>query len=313
MNPTDTLAAHRPTDDDLLTAWPASDRYAVWSSLKGRLASDLAPVARRGSLHNPARRRLRRWVIAGAAASAVAVALTMGPALLGPDGSASAQAVSQLVTSAKLSTAVVIPPGKYLHMTIADRQTSPDPNMVTTRGTMESWTADDGRLWRRDVRGDRVEYYSFSAWPAAAPLDFTPRGTAAMPTDPKALFEVLDRSVQGSSSHHEAIFVAIGDMIRLGFVPPAVRAAAIEVAASLPEVKATRADGQTTLTFGDDSIRRGVLNSLIFDSATAALIGERATSQQDDFTYTSSITIYGLVDAVPAEVRERSACQGVCN
>ena len=62
MNPTDTLGAHRPTDDDLLTAWPASDRYAVWSSLKGRLASDLAPVARRGSLHNPARRRLRRWV-----------------------------------------------------------------------------------------------------------------------------------------------------------------------------------------------------------------------------------------------------------
>ena len=311
MNPTDTLAAHRPTDDDLLTAWPASDRYAVWSSLKGRLASDLAPVERRGSLQNPAHRRLRRWVIAGAAASAVAVALSMGPALLGPDGNASAQAVSQLVTSAKLSTAVVIPEGKVLHLRVEDDQHSTSPSTNTGRRTLESWIATDGHTWRRDVEnnGD-VQYYLFAPRWSGDGIDRSPAGVASLPSESSTLLALLDGKVTGANSHHEAIFFAVGDLVRLGYVTPAVRAAAIEAAAGLPEVTAVRESGRTTLSFSDDSMRKGVVQSLVFDSATAALLAERTTATQDDFVYNSTTTIQAIVDAVPTEVIERAQPSG---
>lgn len=123
-----------------------------------------------------------------------------------------------------------------------------------------------------------------------------------MPTEPDAFRALLDSTVQGSNSHEEAIFVAIGDLTRLGNVPPAVRAAAVTVATQLPHVTTTREGDRITVAFRDDAIRSGMTRALVSDAASSALVAERVTADRDGFTYASTTTVSGLVDAVPAEV-----------
>lgn len=303
MNPLATLTAHRPTDGDLLQAWPVAARERAWTAVQAQLTSAPSISGKTGQ------RPRRRWLAAGAAAAALALTISLAPALLSPDDATSAQAVQQLVTSAQRSTAQVIPAGAFLHMIITDHQTSTMPGQPNTSSIQESWTASDGRVWRKDVRAGETAYYEFPAWPDAAPLDITPAGTAAMPTNQEALLQYLDSRVRGSSSRHEAIFVAIGDMTRQGFVPPGVRAASIKVAAGLPEVTATRDGSTTVLSFADDTIRAGIVQSLIFDSDTAALIGERTTATQHDFVYTSTIKITGIVDTIPTAITANAVTQ----
>jgi hypothetical protein len=57
-------------------------------------------------------------------------------------------------------------------------------------------------------------------------------GTAAeLPEDAADLRAYLDRTVSGSNSHGEAIFVAITDSVQSNLLPPKTLAAALEVLA----------------------------------------------------------------------------------
>ena len=51
-----------------------------------------------------------------------------------------------------------------------------------------------------------------------------------------ALEASVRASAQGSNSADEAVFVALGDLLRLGYADPALRAAAIDVLAGIPGV-----------------------------------------------------------------------------
>jgi len=303
-HPLDLLTAARPTDDSLETTWTGSRSEASLASMQ-RLAESDGKQAHATRM-SPRRRSARRWVALGAAAAVAAVALSIAPTVLSDKTGDSASAASQLVTSARLSTSPVIPDGKFLHMVVQQDQSSSDPATNPGRSTLESWTAADGRVWRRDVRGSHVQLHAFPAF-SEGPIDFSPAGSGRLPTDPEALRRLLDARVQGSSSHNEAVFVALGDVLRMGYVPAAARAAAIEVAAGLPEVTVTRTDSETTLSFIDEEIRPGQVQALVFNSATAGLVREQTTATRDAYRFTSRIEVSEVVDALPDEVTAGTA------
>ncbi|SRR5580765_1467291 len=304
-DPIDTLAAHRPLTAD----WSPDDREATVERL---LAAAAAPTASRMPVARPSRRDAaprpvrRRFVLAGVAAAAAGT-LVIGLPLASDWTAPKASAVEQLVASAQRSHALVIPQGWYLHMVVHARQHMPsaDDPMDGVPWVEESWTGADGRVWRHDTQGTHMDNYAFPAL-TGGPIDYTPKGVAKLPTSPSDLMAYLRARVQGSNSTDEAIFVAVGDMTRMGYVPPAVRAALISVAGALPEVTATRSGGRTTLAFVDESTRPGS-QSLVFDSGSAALVGEAGTSPGADNVAT--IEILGLVDHVPADVLTEAAAQ----
>lgn len=293
-DPITTLAARRPLESD----WSQEARESSLARVLDGIADGHAP--RR--MHRPR----RRAVLVGAAAAA-ALALGIGAPLLSNTAAPSAAAVEQLVTNAARSSALVIPEGTYLHMVVEDVQHAPgqnDPADGVPR-VLESWTSPDGSIWRRDVQGSDVAFFAFPP-SSGGEIDASPAGVASLPSDPAALGPHLRERVSGSNSENEAVFVAVGDLTRQGYVPPKVRAALIEVAAGLPEVTASREGGRTTLTFDDQATRPGS-QSLVFDSATGSLLAERTDAPE--LTFTSTTTVSELVDQVPQEVLAGAAEQ----
>lgn len=204
----------RPDDADVRGAWPAGERAAVLDDI---LAT---------------RRRSRRPVLIGIAGIAAASAAALTIALVQPAGGppsghrAPALPHAQLaaVTTALHHLAGVaaagpadVGDGRFWHLRIREQQNGPEGqrNSVTS---LESWTDHTGRMWRHDVltlegTAPQQDYYEFPAgddqvnYPSPAYLD-------SLPTDPDALYSTLDAQVSGSATHEEAIFVAVGDMLR---------------------------------------------------------------------------------------------------
>ncbi len=220
--------------------------------------------------------------------------------------------------------------------TCASASSRPDPrarpNTVTTQ---ESWTDQTGRVWRHDVlsvegSAPEEDYYEFA--PGSDDVTYpTPAYLATLPTEPAALYDYLYTHVSGSASHEEAIFVAIGDMLRGGFAPPELRSAAIRVLTHLPHVSlsdtATDPLGRTVqqFEFADDSARQGAVESMAFDPATAQILDEGFSSHggspmvmdgpsgrrvlSSDLDYTSSVVVADTVEAVPADVLSQAVLQ----
>lgn len=303
-DPFDVLAASRPSDVELTETWTLARETSVLDTVLDDLHRRREPFdrGRADVTRRFPRRATRRRVLAlGGVAAALAAVAVVAPAVMDSKSATASAAVAQLATSARRTEPAVIPDGKFLHRVVEQDQQSPDTSMDAGRSTLESWTAPDGRIWRRDVRREGVEYFSFPALDRG-PIDYSPAGARSLPSDPGALRRLLDARVQGSSSHNEAVFVALGDVLRMGYVPAATRAAAIEVAGSLPEVTATQAGGRTTLSFADEEIRAGVVQSLVFDTGTAALVAEETTSRVNNMRFTSATTVSEIVDEIPAEV-----------
>ncbi|HEX3175011.1 MAG TPA: CU044_5270 family protein [Solirubrobacterales bacterium] len=103
-----------------------------------------------------------------------------------------------------------------------------------------------------------------------------------LPTDPARLRQRIEgreiRGVDGPPGEAET-FTLIGDMLREGYLPAAVRAAIYRLTAELPgvellgEVRDPVGRPGTGIAFTDR--KRGTRHELIFDSATSALLGER--------------------------------------
>jgi hypothetical protein len=351
-DPIDTLAQLRPVDSDLDAHWAPAHRAS---------ALDAILTTRR--------RSRRRWYVsagvAAAAAAGLAVALvrpdqapaparTSPPAPIAvpgvpagtrtPQSSASAlppvhlvAAVSMLHHLAHLAAALPadLGDGRYWHLRIREQQHGPE-SQPDRDETLESWTDQDGRVWRHDVitfagLPPQDEYYEFPA--GSDQVNYpSPAYLASLPTDPDALYAFLDSHVLGSSSHEEAIFVAVGDMLRGGFAPPALRSAAIDVLTRLPHVflssSTTDPLGRTVheFVFVDESIRPGESQSISFDPQTAEILDEAVDSHggqpldvagpsgtrqelSSDSTYTSSVLVADTVDQIPQEVRDNAVLQ----
>ena len=292
------LARHRPTSSDADGQWGAARRDRVLDGILSSAHTVPTATARTTRRAAPAARGRRRITALLGVAAAAAVAVSVAPAVLHPTGLPAAGAIDRLAAAASRGQALVIPEGQFLHQVVQDTQQGGGESANGSR-TLESWTSADGRTWRRDTANGRVTYHAFDAL-AGGPIDMSPKGVAALPTDAGDLLDLLGKKVEGSTSVDEAVFVAVGDMTRLGYTPPAVRAAAIQALGRLPEVSASEADGRVTLSYVDESARPGVRQSLVFDAESTRLVAESLTAPE--LTFTSRTTTSEVVRAVPQEV-----------
>lgn len=291
------LQQHRPTDADLECAWGTERREETLERL--------LKAAQHGPKPSDTVRRkvlARRAVLLGSAA-----AVAYGFTLLGPESTTPrAEALDRLIRSAGRSSAATISPSEYAYLVVEQDQR--DPGIGQLRSTLESWTDIEGQIWRRDIVNGKVRYLMFRT-PNDAPLAPTPRSVAALPTTAGSLRRFLERHTSGSTSRNEAIFTAVGDLARTGFVPSAQRAALIEVAGSLPQVTTTESGRHTLLTFRDAATRPGVEQTLVFDTATSALREERSSAPGSAFSFVARTVIADVRGFVPAEVLSRAVPQ----
>lgn len=300
MNPIDAVAAFRPDDETLDALWPAPDRAAALDRVLADVADPRAAAHRYGR-----RRMLAIGVPAVAAAVAAAVVVPILAPSGGPGGASPAAAaeLSRLAHIAATTPGPVAAPGQFLHLLIEERQhgrtgINPDGSARPVDTVeLESWTAGDGTIWRRDVNNpDPVDYYKFPPGGdnTAAP---SPRYLNSLPTEPAKLEQLLRHNPDEPNGSDGAVFTAVGDLLRGGFAPPALRTALVKVLERLPRVALGPA---TTDALGRAAVQFTIAGqgSLFFDPATAQILEEADLSMG----FVSVVKAADLVDTVPAVV-----------
>lgn len=315
----DQLRTFRPDPEALERQWPAESRAA----LAEQITND--EVGTRARLRHRPR---RRWVVAASVAVAAALAAAV-PALL-PDGvpgaasPAAAAALEQLARVAANAPVDTAGPGQFVHTVLREHTNgAPEgaadgsvPNVIETR---DSWRASDGRLWQRDVAVDVTRTASGST--SRTSTEVVPASEysgeaahlAALPTDAGSLERYLRAHVSGSDSTDEAVFVAVGDLLRGGTVTAGTRSAAVAVLARTAHVRLgpVSRDGLgrdvQEFDFVNEAARPGVVEALLFDRRTAQLVGERTT--QPGAEHTTSVLVSEVVDSVPADVLRTAVAQ----
>jgi hypothetical protein len=254
----------------------------------------------------PARRRRRRptWIAAAAVLAAVAV-----PTVLS-SGSASARVeLMHLAVVAASSDEPVITPGTFLHVRTESLQENSsilgDGHRLDT--DRESWIRWDGATWAVDTRPSVgwTEHHYFAAPREVSPGTPTPAFVASLPDTPRAMRDYLDRTVSGSSSHDEALFVAIGDLASSRMLDQRTFATALQVLADVDGVSTEDVvvDGREAVEIQFDRfLGLGFVSrsSITVDSKTAQLL--RVVESSAASTYTSKTTTVDVVDEVPASV-----------
>ena len=327
-DPFDVLTTHRPDEPTLQADWPSPRRAEL-----------LARVLDAATTPTTANGPTRAWAGTGVGATkprepslwrrplprlaaAVALAAAIGGYTLISPGTprvAPAAGLDTLSAIARSAAAQPIPAGQFAHLLTQSHQSgqatslapTADPDKVgalpqgRVSQTRESWISADGIMWVRDSSsaGPAVERWKFCL-PQGDIAQPSPAAIDQWPTDAAGLEALLRSQVSGSTSQDEAVFVAIGDVLRLGYTPPAIRAAAIEVLGGLPQVTtATRTVNGVALldvSFRDEVARPGVTATLIFDSTTSELMAESLAGGGAD--YAAEYSQRSLVPSVPAEV-----------
>lgn len=310
-DPLDLLTAARPTDASLEATWSSIRSDATLATTQ-QLAQTYATAP---MISRVPRRRLnrRRFAALVSAVAVIAVAAVVAPALLGDRGSSATAALRPLVVIAENADPVVIPAGHFLRIvTVENPDGMPPGSMGDAPLTHESWTSADGHLWRRDTTPNgKSRLYDLGVQSGdIVNLPGKPLPILDLPTEPDALEALLRRHVSGSSSRNEAVFVAISELSRSGVLPPKVRAASLQVLATLPEVTAAKVsvDGKSLVRvdFADDSIRKDLTFSLLFDPTTATLVEEAETFRGVP-GYRSVVTSRQIVDAMPPGLADQAA------
>jgi hypothetical protein len=307
----DQITAYRPEDDALDAEW--TGRTAV---LERVLASDARPAVP-GLLI--ARRGRRRWVAAAVVGAAAAAAVVLGVALpSGTPGSApnaAAATLEKLAVRAATSPADLVRPGQFRHQRDKEVQSGDQPHTTL----IEDWTSYDGTVWSKRIGfpvAGQTEYLKFSA--ADRGNDFSapsPRFLADLPTDVSTLRDYIRSRVHGSASKDEAVFVAVGDMLRGGMASPQLRAAAIRVLERTPHITASSGKDSLSrpalvITFDDRHARANETEALLFDPNTSVLLEEQQRARNGGtFGFTSTYTGSRTVNAVPAEVLAKAELQ----
>ncbi len=284
------------TRPDLSAEWTPARRTAALEALL-----DAPDVRHRG----------RRWLI-GAGAATVVGALAVPVALPGWFASSAAAAeLEGVAAAASRKAGLTWGAGQFLHVLATTSQTGmidSDRGLtpIDLRLRIDDWRDPEGWTWsRRASTRDGVtrprEYYLFEpgwGW-------MRPGYAATMPTEAHALDLFLRTRVSGSTSQDEAVFVAIGDMLKQEAAPPDLQAAAIRTLGLNPKVRVTREkdpSGRPAVkaTFIDEGARPGSSSSLFLDPATGALLAEQDT--WPDGRYQSVIDRREVVDRLPAEI-----------
>lgn len=276
----------------------------------------LARVLDEALVPTPAVRRPvgRRLVLVGGVATLTAAAVAL-PAVLRRED-ATVQALERLAERAAAQPVAAFGPGRFLRLVVVE---NPDGGGVLITGepapqgayprTLESWTAADGTIWRRDTEGGgarRFHEFLVTELVAGGPM-MTPAGLASLPTDPARLERLLrpDRNATDESVFHLALRV-----LGTGFAPPALRRTLFDVLARLPDVATTRVpttDGRPSLRVTHTGPDRGGRSQYAcFDEDTAEVL-ETGDVIDGVPTFVSVVQERRFVDAVPAEVLERSA------
>lgn len=295
-DPIERLSAYRPSQADMDAEWSPLAR----AHLRVRTLAD--PVD-----HSRVRSRLRRQVrsLAPIAACVAVLALITGIVVAVVNGGASSRRGGDLqpgavgpgtVTAHHHAATLTDTPrvgahqfayreSRQIQVGADGKATGSGPDDMVLR----DWVAPDGT--DESVRsGSQNGCETFGA--GGGDFDTQPK-LDALPTDPDALKTYLRAHVQGSSSHDEAVFVAVGDMLRTNdlLATTQLRAALVDVLAETAGVD--RHDGSTDylgraairLDFVDQAIRPDEVQSLYFDPSTYQLLEERDGSDGQPSSY----------------------------
>lgn len=282
----------RPTDAELDRMWPAHDRASV-----------LGRVLAESSTSRP--RRRAAWL----AAAAVTSALVVVPSVVG-SGDAAAQAdLRELAMAAVSADGPVISEGAYLHVKTEaiQRNSSILGDGKTLDTNREEWVRWDGTTWAIDSRPSAgwQEYHEFPRTKDPHLNNPTPEFAASLPDEPAQLRAYLDEHVSGSSSHDEAIFVAVTDLASSHFLPPETLAAALEVLADVEgvETRDVTAFGRPAVevTYSEFWGELAARDSVVLDVATARVIAKHQSDPGGHYDLTT--TLVETVDEIPADVR----------
>ncbi|KAA1373580.1 CU044_5270 family protein [Aeromicrobium fastidiosum] len=277
----------RPAHEPLDAEWSADTLTAI-------MAQPVRP-----------KRRRRRLAVAATLVGVVTVPVMLS----GGSASARAELLSLAVVAAR-ADGPVITPGTYLHVRTESLQVNSsvlgDGKRLDTN--RESWTRWDGDMVAIDTRPSAgwTEHHRFTHDPDDIGFGSpSPEFVASLPDTPDALRRYLDRTVSGSNSHEEALFVAISDLAYSRMLDPHTFATALRVLADVRGVSTddVEVDGRPAVEvqydrfFGLGFVSR---SSFTVDTETAQLLRMSETSPSSD--YTSRTRSVEVVDEVPPEV-----------
>lgn len=286
------LAQARPTGTELAALWPAERRQAVFDRVTA------------GAATAPPRHRLRTgWI---AAAAAVTCLGTL-PAVL-DSSDAAANDLLALAAAAERTGWEEMAPGTYLHVRTEEVQRN---SRIFGNGRVldtnrEKWMSWDGQTWAIDTRPSEgwAEYHVFERPGEPEFSSPTPEFAASLPDDPETLGAYLREHVSGSNSHQEALYVAVTDLARSGYLPAETLAAALMVLADVDgvETEDVVVDGRAAVAITWSQWWGDLLgtDSVVLDRDTAMVL--RVSSSDPGGTYELTTTLIEVVDEIPANV-----------
>lgn len=303
--PADLLVRHAPTppEDDLS---PLLDRVRE----------------RRAPSYPPRRTAVRVVVAASVVAGVVLAALLIPSGLRSPSSTASA--IDQLALAAATAEEEQIPAGSFLHLVQVE---NPGPASEYDSAylhpgwyprTVESWSSQDGQVWRQDTTADGTrERFLLPAFTGRNGVPGTsPQDLAALPVDPQQLLDYLRPKVQGSLSNDEAVFAWLQEALRTGGGPPENRRAMISALALLPHIDTERRltyDGAPCLEVRyAEPLRAGTVQGMCFDEETAAVLEERLL-EDGRLAFRTLLVQRDVVPEVPAQVLDEAEATPVEN
>lgn len=281
--------------------------------------------------HRVPRPHRRGWLVpvfGAAATAAVAAAVFVG---LGTNGGESASAAGVLRDAAAVARAQPAPPrpgrGQYLYVrsvnayltqSVYSRQLS---FAVLVPRVREIWVGpDDGLIRERSGTPRFLSERDRRSWvEAGRPKLREPAGAArigpveplALPADPDALYERLERQAAGHSEGvHEQMFTLVGDALRETGISPKQRAALYEVAARIPGVelvgRVRDPAGRAGVAVAMPSAEDGIRHTLVLDPRTGMLLSEeQVTLAENPWEYPAGTVIghatyleQGIVDSL---------------
>jgi hypothetical protein len=325
--PLDVIARYAPTPASTDVEWSAARRQEVLTDIIGNRAADgrsdvyMFPLQFvTGKPVQPGPRRAGRYVLAGSVAVLVAMAgvlIAVLPSNRSSDRQPSAGAV--FAPPPGLSNAATGEGQisyRVIQQTDLNSSGAPDPNSQDAM-VDRNWVSANGDI--RSVRtGSQTGCYLV---PLAGTVGFeNPTLTffASLPTDVTQLNSYIRNHVEGSSSHDEAVFVAVGDALSTadGLASPRLRAAMVGVLSLTPGVTihenvqdylgrpALRAD------FVNQEIRPGEVESLYFDPTSFQLTESRDGSNSAPSTYNGPSPAYEAPAPAPASADDPDGLTG---